>query len=59
MACSPKMSQEDLVGRMAARGVLLSQGQIAKIENRQRPVSDYELLAIARALRVPIQTLFE
>ncbi len=59
MACSPKVSQEDLAGRMAARGVQLSQGQVAKIENGQRPVLDFELMMIARALRVPIQSLFE
>jgi transcriptional regulator with XRE-family HTH domain len=59
MACNPKVSQEDLAGRMAARGVQLSQGQIAKIENGQRPILDYELWAIARALRVPVYSLFE
>jgi transcriptional regulator with XRE-family HTH domain len=59
MACTPKVSQEDLAGRLASRGLLLSQGQIAKLENGQRPIADYELKAIARALRVPIQALFE
>ena len=59
MACKPKVSQEDLAGRLASRGLLLSQGQIAKLENGQRPIADYELKAIARALRVPIQALFE
>ena len=33
--------------------------QLAKIESGQRPVLDYELAAIARALKVPIQELFE
>lgn len=58
MAHRPKVSQEDLAGRLASRGILLSQAQVAKIENGQRPIADYELLAIARALRVSIQALF-
>jgi len=59
MACSPKVSQEDLAGRLASRGLQLSQAQIAKIENGQRAIIDYELWAISRALRVPVQVLFE
>ena len=53
------MSQEDLAGRVASHGVPLSQAQIAKAENGQRPLKDFELWAIARALRVPVQDLFE
>jgi transcriptional regulator with XRE-family HTH domain len=59
MACKPKVSQEDLAGRLASRGVLLSQGQVAKLENGQRPIADFELSAIAKALRVPVQALFD
>lgn len=59
MARRPKVSQEDLAGRVASHGVPLSQAQIAKAENGQRPLKDFELWAIARALRVPVQDLFE
>lgn len=48
-----------MVGRLALLGVPTSQSQIAKIESGQRPVLDYELAAIAKALKVPIQNLFE
>ncbi len=59
MAAKPKITQEDMVGRLARRGIQINQSQIAKIESGQRPVLDYELAAIAKALNVPIQALFE
>ena len=48
-----------MAGRLARQGVQLIQSQVAKIENGERPVLDYELAAIAKALKVPIQTLFD
>jgi HTH-type transcriptional regulator, cell division transcriptional repressor len=57
MSATPKITQEDMVGRLARQGLLLSQGQIAKIENGARPVSDYELIAIAKALKVSVETI--
>jgi transcriptional regulator with XRE-family HTH domain len=59
MAAKPKITQEDMVGRLARQGIPINQSQIAKIESGQRPVLDYELAAIAKALVVPVQTLFE
>ena len=59
MAAKPKITQEDMVGRLARQGIQINQSQIAKIESGQRPVLDYELAAIAKALVVPIQALFE
>lgn len=58
MAVTPKVTQEDMVGRLAKQGLLLSQGQIAKIENGTRPVMDYELTAIAKALKVKVEDFF-
>lgn len=55
---TPKVSQDDLSGRLAARGLTLTRTQIAKIENGKRPVFDYELFAIAKALRTPAESLF-
>lgn len=55
----PKVSQEDLCGRLAKLGVTLTRTQVAKLENGRRPIFDYELEAIAQALRVPITTLLE
>jgi hypothetical protein len=58
MAAEPRVTQEDMVGRLARLGVQINQSQIAKMESGQRPILDYELIAIARALRVPIQAIF-
>jgi hypothetical protein len=54
----PPVSQDDLSGRLAARGIVLEQPAISKLENRQRYVMDYEVLAIAQALRVNVEWLF-
>lgn len=53
-----RISQEDLCGRVARNGVLLTRTQIAKIEARKRPVFDYEAFSIAKALKVSITTLY-
>lgn len=53
----PKMSQEDLCGRVARHGVVLTRTQLAKIESGHRPVFDYEVKAFAKALKVPVTDL--
>jgi transcriptional regulator with XRE-family HTH domain len=58
MAADPKITQDDLVGRLARHGVQVNQSQVAKIESGERPVLDYELAAIAKALKVSVQLLF-
>ncbi|MDD3179552.1 MAG: helix-turn-helix transcriptional regulator [Opitutaceae bacterium] len=55
----PRITQEDLAARLARQGLPFNQSQIAKIESGRRPVTDFELTAIARALKVPIAALFE
>jgi len=54
----PGVSQEDLSGRLAAKGIQITQTGISKLENRQRYVMDYEALAIAKALRVSVSWLY-
>jgi hypothetical protein len=39
---------------MAARGVTIGRAGIAKIETGHRAVSDYEILAFAQSLGVPV-----
>jgi hypothetical protein len=51
---SPRLSQDALSGRMAARGVTIGRAGIAKIETGHRAVSDYEILAFAQSLGVPV-----
>ena len=49
---TPPLTQDQLAGKVAALGVTLDRTAIAKIENGQRSVCDFELAAMARALRV-------
>ena len=58
LAMRPPVSQDDLSGRLAARGIQITQTGISKLENRQRYVMDYEALAIAKALKVSASWLF-
>jgi hypothetical protein len=58
LAMRPPVSQEDLSGRLAAKGVQITQTGISKLENRRRYVMDYEVLAIAKALRVSVSWLY-
>ena len=58
LAAAPKVSQTDMVARLARLGIELNQSQIAKIESGERIVADYEAVAFARALKVKIQDLF-
>lgn len=58
LAQRPAVSQEDLAGRLAARGVSIDRSAIARIERGDRYVLDYEVLCIAKAFRVPIDRLF-
>lgn len=53
----PNLSQDALSGRLAARGVTIGRAGIAKIESGKRAVSDYELVALASALAVPLTWL--
>jgi transcriptional regulator with XRE-family HTH domain len=50
----PKITQTDLLARLATRGIELEDTTISKIEARTRPVTDIELVAIAEALSVSI-----
>ena len=58
LAMRPRVSQEDLSGRLAAKGIQITQTGISKLENRERYVMDYEALAIAKALRVSVSWLY-
>ena len=59
MACSPVVTQEDLAARLAARNVFLDRTAIAKMENNSRFIRDYEIIAIAKCLRVSVSALFD
>lgn len=47
---SPRLTQEDLSGKLARIGIQLDRAAVAKIENGHRYVLDYELRALAEVL---------
>lgn len=58
LAAKRPVSQDDLAGRLAVRGVTLDQGAVSRIENLTRYVMDYEALAIAKCLKVSVGWLY-
>jgi hypothetical protein len=59
LAAKPPVSQEDLSGRLAGLGVIMDQGAISRVESEHRYLMDYELLAIAKALRIKPSSLVD
>ena len=55
----PKVTQTDLLARLAVRGIELEKTSISKIEAKTRPVTDIVLVAIAEALGVSLMWLLE
>ena len=58
VARKPQVTQEDLTGRLAALGVTIDQTAVSRIENQSRYLMDYEVAAIAKALKVSVADLF-
>jgi transcriptional regulator with XRE-family HTH domain len=58
LRCEPSVSQEDLAGRLAGRGISMDQTAISRIENQTRYLMDYEVAAIAKSLKVSVAWLF-
>ena len=58
LRANPPISQDDLAGRMAARGIILDQTAISRIEKQKRYLMDYEVAAFARCLKVPVAWLY-
>jgi HTH-type transcriptional regulator, cell division transcriptional repressor len=54
---TPPLTQDQLAGRLARHSVLLDRAAIAKIETNRRRVFDFELKALAKALRVSVDWL--
>lgn len=55
----PSITQSDLVARLQLVGIVIDQSTLSKIENGQRPVTDIEVAALAKALKVSVSWLFE
>lgn len=54
-----KMSQQKLSNKLELYAVYVCRGSISRIEDRSRTVTDIELYAIAKALKVDISELFD
>ena len=58
LSSKENLSQEDLAARVQAMGVELDQTMISRVETGDRQVTDIELFAICRALRISVGSLF-
>jgi len=54
-----RITQMELAARLQVSGIRIDRPAISKIETGNRPVTDIEIDAIAKILRVPISWLFE
>lgn len=52
------ITQEDLAARLNVLEIDIDRPMISKIENNSREVLDYEVKALAKALKVSINDLF-
>lgn len=48
----PKLTQVDLASKLQIRGLNIDQSQVSKIESGIRPVSDLEVVVLARLFNV-------
>ena len=55
----PPITQAELAARLQLLGIAIDQSGLSKIESGQRPVSDVEVVALAKALRLPVESLLE
>ncbi|HTS18498.1 MAG TPA: helix-turn-helix transcriptional regulator [Verrucomicrobiae bacterium] len=53
----PRFTQQQLADRVAKLGANIDSADIDKIETGRRRVKDFELLALAKALNVPVKRL--
>jgi transcriptional regulator with XRE-family HTH domain len=58
LRAKPPLSQDDLAGKLAALGVLMDRSAISRIEGSDRYLMDYEIAALAKALKVSVGSLF-
>jgi len=55
----PPLSQDDLAGKLAAKGIMLDQTAISRVESQDRYLMDYEVAAIAKCLKVSVAWLHQ
>jgi transcriptional regulator with XRE-family HTH domain len=50
----PRVTQKDLAARLELQGLRIYQSTISQIERGLRPVPDFEVVALAKALKVEV-----
>lgn len=55
---NPQVSQEDLAARLTVLRIPIDRSAISRMEAKARFVRDYEIIAIARCLRMPPEWFF-
>ncbi|MQY69426.1 MAG: helix-turn-helix domain-containing protein [Firmicutes bacterium] len=58
-AAKPSITQSDLIARLQLLDMSIDQSGLSKIENGQRPVTDIEVFALAKALKVTEEWLLK
>ena len=58
-ATKPRITQKELMARLQVLGMMIDQSSLSKIENGQRPVTDKEVVALAKALKVSPMSLLQ
>lgn len=59
LAHQPPITQNDLSARLHVLGVEIDRAGISKIETGNREVTDVELVAIAKSLKVTVESLLK
>lgn len=53
------MSQQELSDRLETYAIYICRGSLSRIERHERTVTDYELRALAKVFKVPIEDMYE
>ena len=56
---NPRLTQSDLTARLGVLGLELDRSAISKIESGRRPVYDFEITILAKALNVSCEWLLD
>lgn len=58
-AAKSPITQSDLIARLQVLDIVIDQSGLSKVENGQRPVTDIEVVALAKALKVTEEWLLK
>ena len=54
-----KMSQQELSNKLELMGVYICRGSVSRIEDESRTVTDIELFALSRVLKISVNELID